>query len=349
MAADISRVLKTYEGVISVNNDLQKGKREAHIELRESGRALGLTTSSLGLQIRHALAGFEAQKMQGEDEEIKVRVLLPQESRHDMEDLLKMRILTPSGARVPLEEVGKITFSRGYASLSRLDGKRAASVTAEVDEGVANVSQIVAQLSSYFTNIEQTHPGITITLEGREKEARDSMASLSVGFPVALVLIYGIIAVLFKSYTQPLIIMIAIPYSIGGSILGHILMGYPLTMLSMIGMVALAGIVVNDSLILVDFINRLRCKGNSVYEAVIMGSKARLRAILLTTITTALGLTPLMFEESFQAQFLIPLAISIVFGLCLATVLTLVLVPALYLVLEDFKALGRKLWKTGDL
>jgi multidrug efflux pump subunit AcrB len=200
----------------------------------------------------------------------------------------------------------------------------------------------VAELGDF----EERFPGAVLSFEGDRKETAESMGSLAVGFPIALLMIFAIIAVLFRSYTQPLIVMTAIPFSLVGAVLGHLVMGSPFTVLSMIGGVALAGIVVNDSLILVDFINRACREGKPVLEAAIEGSKARVRAILLTSVTTIAGLGPLLFERSFQAKFLIPMAVSIVFGLAFATILILLLIPTIYLLLEDAKAAVR--WLFGS-
>ncbi|MCA9322882.1 MAG: efflux RND transporter permease subunit, partial [Planctomycetes bacterium] len=276
------------------------------------------------------------------DEEVRVRVLLPEESRRTVGDLARLRIVTPSGRRVPLEEVAELRTARGYSTLARVDGKRVFTVTAEVDQSRANVREITDAINAEIDqDFAAAHPGVSVTFEGRKKELNDSLGSLLVGFPVALFLIYSIIAILFRSYFQPLVVMAAIPYSILGAIVGHLITGYPFTLLSLIGGVALAGIVVNDSLILVDFVNRLRREGKSVQEALVEGGKGRLRPIILTSITTISGLAPLMLERSFQAQFLIPMAVSIVYGLAFATVLTLYLLPVLYLILEDIVRLIR--------
>jgi len=333
--------LAAFDGVYEMEDDLTEGKLEVRLELLESARSLGLSTRDLALQIRHALYGFEAQDLQGEDEEITVRAILPLAARREIADLGRLRIATPSGDRVPLEEVASFTTTRGYAALARVDGKRAITITAEVDEDRANSAEITRKLTEQIEDIGERFPGATVTFEGRKKETAESIGSLKVGFPVALLLIYSLIAVLFRSYFQPLIVMAAIPYALVGAILGHLIMGYPFTILSMIGGVALAGIVVNDSLILVDFINRRRRRGMPVFEAVIAGGRARLRAILLTSITTIFGIGPLMLERSFQAQFLIPMAISIVFGLAFATILTLVLLPTIYLAFEDLRGVSR--------
>ena len=348
-AADrVKSMLLEYEGVTELEKDLSEGKLEARVTLRDSARPLGLTTQALASQLRHALFGFEAQELQEEDDEMKVRVLLPEAARRELSDLGRLRIKTPSGARVPLDEVCDIHTERGYANLRRVDGKRAVTVRAEVDETIGNVQTITTSMAGRLRDIDEEFPGTSVTFEGQQKETRESFGSLAIGFPVALFAIYALIAILFRSYAQPLIVMAVIPFSLVGAVLGHMLMGFPFTLLSMIGAVALAGIVVNDSLILVDKVNRNRRDGMPLTEAVVQGATSRLRAIILTTITTAAGLFPLMLERSFQAQFLIPMAISIVFGLLFATVVTLLVLPTLYLLFEDVRSAFRWL-RTGSV
>jgi multidrug efflux pump subunit AcrB len=236
-------------------------------------------------------------------------------------------------------------MQRGYASLSRVDGKRSATIKAEVDERLANVNDVTEAVRRDLADLGERFPGASLSYEGRRKETSESMGSLQFLFPLALLFIYSIIAVLFRSYLQPFLVMAAIPFALGGAIVGHAVMGFPFTILSMIGAVALAGIVVNDGLILVDLANRNRREGMGTIDAVIAGACGRMRAILLTSITTCAGLAPLMLETSFQAQFLIPMAVSIVFGLAFATLIVLGVVPLLYVVLEDLRGLLR--WCLG--
>jgi multidrug efflux pump subunit AcrB len=343
-AAYVRSEVGTYPGITELDDDLKQGKQELQLRMKDSAYALGLSTRTLALQVRHALFGFEAQKIQEETEELKIRVLLPEGSRHNIASLARLRIATPNGARVPLQEVADLAISRGYATLSRVDGKRAVTVRAQVDETIGNVSQITSELEKRLADIGARFAGISVSFEGQRKETRESLGSLAIGFPAALLLIYMILAVLFHSYTQPIIIMMAIPYSLIGVIIGHWMLDYPLTLMSLIGCVALSGVVVNDSLVLVDFINRLRGRGTVIFDAVIIASRGRLRAILLTSITTVFGLLPLMFQKSLQAKFLIPMAIALVFGLSFSTILTLFVIPALYLMLDDFHRVMRWLW-----
>ncbi|MFT7618132.1 MAG: HAE1 family hydrophobic/amphiphilic exporter-1 [Planctomycetota bacterium] len=331
----IQSTVSSYEGVEELEDDLNLGKLEVQLSLRDDARELGLTTQDIASQVRFALFGFEIQELQGENEEVKVRVLLPEDSRRTIGDLASLRIETPSRGRVPLQEVAHMKTARSFATLARVDGKRAFTFQAQVDATRGNTSKINSGLEKDFANISRQFPGVSLTFEGNKKQTAESLGSLKIGFVVALLLIYIIIAILFRSYSQPFIVMLAIPYAFIGAIVGHWITGYPFTILSMIGGVALTGIVVNDSLILVDFINRERRRGVAAFEAVIHGGRRRLRAIILTSITTVAGLGPLMLETSFQAQFLIPMAVSIVYGLIFATALTLLVLPATYCVFED--------------
>jgi len=337
--------IAAYKGVTEINDDLAEGKLELRYRLLPSAHTLGLTTRDIAQQVRHALFGFEVQDLQEEDEEVTVRVLLPESERKSIDDLGRLRVATPGGARVPLGEVAGLETARGFASLSRVDAKRAFTVQATVDPDQANAGELTARLGEDLADLSRRFPGVTWSFEGQKAESAESFSGVFTGFQFALLGIYAIVAIVFRSYFQPLLVMAAIPISLLGVMYGHLLMGKNISLLSTIGAVALAGIVVNDSLILVDLINRKRRAGMPLVPAVREGAKRRLRAILLTSITTIAGLSPLMFERSFQAQFLIPMAISIVFGLAFATVLTLILVPTLYLVLEDVGSALRGGWR----
>jgi len=347
LAAGIDHVrekLENYVGVFEIYDDLELGKLEARLELEEHARLQGLTTRDVAIQVRHALFGFEVQDLQIGNEEVTVRAFLPPDARSELADLGALRIALQNGGRMPLEEAVSFTMDRGYAALSRVDGKRAATIRAEVNEEVANVSDVNNALVKELATISEDVPGVTISFEGARKQTRESVGSLQYLFPIALLLIFCIIAIIFRSYIQPILVMTSIPFAMGGAIAGHALLGYPFTILSMIGGVALAGIVVNDGLILVDLANRLRRGGMPLTEAVVQAARGRMRAILLTSITTCVGLAPLMLEKSFQAQFLIPMAVAIVFGLAFATFIILLLLPLFYLILEDLRGSARWLW-----
>jgi multidrug efflux pump subunit AcrB len=271
-------------------------------------------------------------------------VRFPRGCRENVYDLEQMWVACPNGKLVPLREVARLKEGTGYTTIRRSDERRAITVRADVDQKVNSPEAVLAILHPWFRQFEREHPGLTLTPKGREREMNKSLSSLRVGFTVALVLIYITLAWLFSSYIQPLIVMLSIPLSLVGVVVGHWIMGYPLTILSMIGTVALAGIAVNDALILVSFANGRRKEGVPVFESVIQAGRRRLRPVLLTTMTTCLGLAPLMFESSFQARFLIPMAVAIVFGLLSCTFLTLVIIPCTYMVAEDCKWLLRRIW-----
>ncbi len=247
-----------------------------------------------------------------------------------------MRIRTTDGQEIPIEEVADIVSGRSYSVVNRVDRRRTISVISDLDETIANASVIVADLDSNFLpGLVERYPGLIYALEGQEKRTRESLDSIKSGYFLAMMGIFLLLASQFRSYMQPLIIMMAIPFGLIGAILGHLILGLEFTIVSIFGIVALSGIVVNDSLILIDFINRAVRSGMDVDKAVIESGRARFRPVLLTSVTTIAGLFPLLLERSFQAQFLVPMAVSLCFGLLVATVLTLLYVPALYLIVND--------------
>jgi multidrug efflux pump subunit AcrB len=350
VAASIKERLSRFDGVFDIVDDSDAGQREVKIELFDSGRALDLSTQSLATQVRSAFYGFEARKVQRGREDVKIMVRYPQEYRRRIYDIESMRLATPAGGMVPFTEVARLTEGTGYASINRKNQKRAVTITADVDPAATNADQVMAELSRGFPAMIREYPGVALEFGGQKLETRKSFGSLKQNFLTALLLIYVILAALFRSYVQPLIVMAVIPFGMIGAVAGHYVMGYPLTILSLIGIVALSGIVVNDSMILVTFINRHVAKGMPRVEAVVAAGKSRLRPILLTSATTVLGVAPLLAEESFQARFLIPMGISIAAGLLFATVLTLVAIPSLYLIMFDFKAIFRRTgsWLLGQ-
>jgi len=299
--------------------------------------------------VRQGLYGAEAQRVQRGRDEVKVMVRYPEGERRRLEVLEDMRIRTPAGAAVPLTSVAAMRWDVGLPSITRVDRERAIDIIIQVSKiKGGNPGEILGKLQDgYLGELEAKHPGVHWALTTTSKDQADSYRELGVGFIVALFVMYALMAVAFKSYLQPAIIMTAIPFGIVGAIGGHLLLGFELTMLSAFGIVALAGVVVNDSLVLIDAVNGLIKEGVPVREALIRGGRMRFRAILLTTLTTFFGLTPLMLETSIQAQFLIPMGVSLAFGVAFATTITLVLIPALYLVLEDIRRAGD--WVHGNL
>ena len=337
----VKQRLTRFEGVYDIADDFEAGRREVQIELLDSARALSLTTQDLATQVRAAFYGLEARKINRDREDVKIMVRYPLEARRHVYDIESMWITTPGGRLVPFSEVAQIREGRSYAVINRLDQKRTVTITADVDEALGNARMIGTALAGEFGELRGDRE-VTMRFGGQRREFAKSFGSLRQDFSVAMLLIFAILAGLFRSYIQPLIVMTAIPFGLIGAVVGHYVMGYPLTILSLIGLVALTGIVVNDSLILVSFINRQVAKGMGVFEAVISGGKARLRPIILTSITTIAGLAPLMAERSFQARFLIPMGISIAFGLAFATVLNLVVVPALYVIVADLRSMASR-------
>ncbi|MBW2605817.1 MAG: efflux RND transporter permease subunit, partial [Deltaproteobacteria bacterium] len=256
--------------------------------------------------------------------------------RRTLGTIEEMRIRTPKGDEVPFSEVADIVYGRGYSVINRIDRHRQITVVSDLDENVANAEQIIEDLSNNFMpGLVKRYPGIRYGFEGQKKRSNESVSSLFSGFGIAILGIYLLLATQLRSYVQPIVILVALPFGMVGAVLGHLVMGLSLTLLSLFGIVALSGIVVNDSIILLDFINRAIRNGTPIIEAVEQSGKARFRAVVLTSITTIAGLFPLLLERSFQAQFLIPMAVSITFGLMVATVLTLLFVPTLYLIVNE--------------
>jgi multidrug efflux pump subunit AcrB len=256
----------------------------------------------------------------------------------------EMRIRTREGDEVPLDEVARIDHGHAYSTVQRVDRKRVITVSSDLDQNVANAAEIVADLKANFLpELARRYPGVSFSMEGEEKRRVESMESLWRGYILALMGMYLLLATQFRSYIQPVAIMLAIPFGLVGAVIGHLLLGLDITLMSLFGIVALSGIVVNDSLILIDFINRAIRDGTPVDEAVEASGKARFRPVILTSLTTIAGLMPLLLERSFQAQFLIPMAVSICFGLLVATGLTLLLVPALYLIIKDMAGFAARL------
>ncbi len=338
----IKVALSDFAGVSDITDSYQEGKRELKLSLKPEARALGITPEILANQVRSAFYGAEALRLQRERNELRVMVRYPLDGRRSLADVNAMRIRTPSGGEIPFAQAAEVVDGRGFSFINRRDRTRVVNIYAKANLKKANPAEIITQLrSDLLPQLQADYPGLTFDLEGQEKERRDSMVSLKNGYIVALVLIFALLAIPFKSYSQPLLVMTAIPFGIIGAVLGHLIMGFNMSLLSGMGVVALAGVVVNDSLILIDFINRYRLGGASLDEAILEGGQRRFRPIVLTTLTTFFALVPMLTETSVQANFLIPMAISLAFGVLFATLITLLLIPAFYRILEDIRmALG---------
>lgn len=347
-AARLEDELATYPGVLDISNDFRPGKMEVQLTLKPAGRVLGVTLADLARQVNQGFYGAEALRLQRGRDDVKVMIRYPEAERRSLGDLDNIRIRTPNGGEVPFGEVATATLRRGFSVIKRTDRQRALSVTADVDSTKANAEKILADLEANFLpRLLADYENMRYSFEGQHKETQRSVGSLFRGFIIAMLLVYTILAVIFRSYAQPLVVMSVIPFGFIGAVVGHLIMGHGLSLISLFGLVALSGVLVNDSLVLVDFINRARREGVPLFEAVLAGGQKRFRAIILTSVTTVAGLSPILFEKSVQAQFLIPMAISMSFGLMGATVLVLVLVPALYLLLHDVQSIWRWL-RTGS-
>ncbi len=342
-AADLEDELAEYAGIYDIRNSADTGGAEIRLKIKPEAEALGLTMSSLGRQVRQAFYGEEAQRIQRGKDELKVMVRYPRSERRSIADLENMRIRTPNGDEVPFSAVADMSFGIGYSSISRLNRSRTVTVSADIDTEIVESAEIVKTISEEFIpELLARHPGVSYGLEGASQEQVNLIRNLSIASLAALFLIYALIAIPLHSYSQPLIIMSVIPFGMIGAVIGHVIMGRSVSMFSLFGLVALAGVVVNDSLIMIDFINKAREKGMELKQAVIESGTKRFRAIILTSITTAAGLMPIMLEGSLQAQSVIPMAISLSFGIVFATVITLFLIPSLYMLQLDFFARMRQ-------
>ena len=348
-ADDIKQRLAEYTGIFEVTDSFRAGKEELKLGITPAAETLGLTLQDLGRQVRQAFYGEEAQRIQRGRDDIRVMVRYPRDDRRSVGDLENMRIRTPDGAEVPFSQVAVVEPGRGFATIRRVDRNRAINVTASVDASVTSAGAVIADLESrILPEVLATHPGVFYTFEGMMAEQQESIGGLQQGFVLAMLMIFALLAVPLKSYVQPLIIMSAIPFGLIGAIWGHLFMGLDVTMMSMFGLVALSGVVVNDSLIMVDFINRKRDQYGELGAAVREAGVSRFRPILLTSLTTFFGLAPLMADRSFGAAFLVPMAVSLAFGVIFATVITLILVPTAYVILEDVRRTTRWLLGRGD-
>ncbi len=328
-ALDLAELFADFAGTYAINDDTPFGREQLIYSLRPEGLALGLTTESVGAQLRDAFDGRLAQIFQDGLEEVEVRVRLPDWERHHTETLDRLSIRLPSGALAPLDSVVEIQSRQGFETLRHADTRLAIHVSSEVDRSISNAARIRAALEDGpLDELAQRH-GVDYSFEGRAADQAETFADMRMGLLLALGLMYLTLAWVFASWGWPLIVMAIIPFGILGAFLGHWLMGVELTILSMFGLFGLTGIVVNNSIILVSFYQSLRDQGLALRDAIIEASCQRLRAVILTSATTIAGLTPLLFERSLQAQFLIPMAISIVFGLGVATLLVLLVIPAL--------------------
>ncbi|MBU2963902.1 efflux RND transporter permease subunit [Amphritea sp. 2_MG-2023] len=331
--------LRQYNGVSNVDDDLPFGKSQLIYELTPAGKTAGLTLSSVGRQLRSSFDGQLVQIFNRGEDEIEVRVVLPDSERDRFSALENLPIILPNGGSAPLANVVKFSDKQGLDRLQRIDGQLAIKITTDLDEAIANANEIIADLQAGKLQQITSAFGVEASFEGRNKNQRETLADMQMGLLIALLLIFIILSWVFSSYSWPFAVMLAIPLGLTGAIAGHLLTGQSLTILSLFGCFGLSGIVINDSIVLITFYQKLRNTGMDVHKAIVEAACQRLRAVLLTSLTTIAGLTPILFETSLQAQFLIPMATSLVFGLAFGTVLILLVVPALLITLENGKAM----------
>lgn len=323
--------LAQFAGVYDIADDNQPGKWEFQFAVRDDAVATGLTETDLGETVRSAYYGAEAMRLQRGRHEVKLMVRYPEVERTSLVNFRELRVQDAAGVQRPIDEVAEVTLTRGFSEINRLDQRRSITITADVDEATANASLITSQLQDdFFPQLLPQYPQVSVKWQGQREQSQESVGSLQVGFGVALLAMFVLLVLQFKSYAQPLLILIVIPFGMIGAVWGHALLGLPLTLFSMFGLVALAGVVVNDSIVLIDFINQRLRDGMSSLDALVESGCRRFRPIVLTSMTTIAGLGPLLTERSFQAQLLIPMAASLAFGLLLATVQVLVLIPVFY-------------------
>ena len=350
--AEVAAALEFYPNVSDIDDGYSPGKKQLDFKIRPEARSLGLRAEDIARQLRHAYYGAEALRQQRGRNEVKVMVRLPKDERVSEHHLETMILQTPAGNEIPLLEAVDIRRGRAYTSIDRRNGRRVITVSADVRPR-SQTDRVMASLTQeILPMLQDKYQGLTYSFEGRQADRRESMQSLMMGLMFALLVIYAMLAIPFNSFIQPFIIMLSIPFGIVGAVIGHMIMGYSLSVMSTFGVVALSGVVINDSLVLIDFANRQRRVGETCHDAIHHAGIHRFRPILLTTLTTFGGLAPMIFETSRQARFLIPMALSLGFGILFATVITLILVPCFYLVVEDLRnAIGgadpQVLYKSG--
>jgi multidrug efflux pump subunit AcrB len=334
-AAELREQLATYRGVTDIADSFRAGKQEVRLSLREEARPLGLTQRDLARQVRQAFYGEEIQRVQRGRDDVKVMVRYPETERRSLGSLEEMRIRTGEGIEVPFDAVAEASLGRGFATIRRTDRERVVSVTANIDRAITTPETVIADMKRAIPTILIDYPGVSYQLDGEQREQSIALAGLIRGTIIALLLIYALLAVPLRSYLQPLVIMSVIPFGAVGAILGHLIMGWDVVFFSVLGIVALSGVVVNASLVLVHYINGQREEGRALVDCVREAGVVRFRPIVLTSLTTFIGLVPLMFEGDVAAAPLIPMAIALGYGVLCAAVVTLFLVPCGYLILED--------------
>ncbi len=344
ISAKVRQRLAQYPALYDIKDTLEDGKAEMIFSIKPEAELLGLSAEDLGRQVRDAFFGAEVQRLQRGSDDVRVVVRYPKEERRSLASLDALLISNAQGVNIPIGNVTDIQMGQSSATIHRKDRQRLIEVTADADKTKIDSNLIKAELDVFLNELTQQYSSVRYSFGGEMKEQKETFSSLFYGVIFMLFAIYALLAIPLRSYAQPLIVMLVIPFSIIGALLGHIILGMTLSVMSIMGMLALAGVVVNDSLILVDWINRRLKEGISIEEATRVAGVARFRAILLTSLTTFFGLTPLLLEQSTQAQFLIPMAASLGFGILYATFLSLLLIPVAYLILADIKRFFSRIW-----
>ncbi len=347
-AEEIKQALANYDGVIDISSSNREGNRELKLDIKPGAEALGLRLEDVARQARQGFYGDEVQRLQRGRDEVKVFVRYPEDERESITNLLQMKIRTQDGAEVPFDSVATAEWGRSYASIQRSERQRSVKITADIDKtSEANANEVVASLTApdgALTELMQNHPGLSYSFEGEQKDQNESIGEMKNKALLALLMMYVLMAIPLRSYFQPMIVMSVIPFGLVGAVFGHLIMGFNFSIMSMCGIVALAGVVVNDSLVLVEYVNRFRAAGHTLVEAAWEAGATRFRPILLTSMTTFAGLTPMLLETDIQARFLIPMAVSLAFGILFATAITLILIPAIYLIQNDVNVIIARLF-----
>ena len=339
-ASELANVLGQVGGVYEVEDGFSDGKPQLDVRARAGATSAGIDPALLGRQLRASFYGVEALRQQRGRNEVRVMVRRPREERTSEADIEQTLIQAPDGSELPLGRAAEVIRGRAYTSIQRADGRRVLNVTAEVDPLQIRAAEVLRSLrEDELPRLKRRFPGLSYSFEGERRAQSESLDVLLRGFVMAMVLIFALLAIPFRSYVQPLIVMTAIPFGMVGALMGHMALGYGLDIMSLMGIVALSGVVVNDSLVLIDAANQRRWRGASPFEAILSAGVRRFRPIVLTSLTTFFGLAPMIFERSAEARFLVPMALSLGFGILFATLIVLLLVPALYLVIEDLVSL----------
>ncbi len=337
-AARVAAALANYDGVFDVDDGFKVGKPQLDLVLKPAAKGLGLTERALAAQVRGAFFGAEASRQQRGRDELRVYVRLPREERDSVHAIENLLIRTPGGGEIPLHQAAYVRPGRSFTEILRVDGRRTVTVTADIDPTVTTGNDIRAALArTILPEVVADTPGLAFNFSGEQEAQAEAVGSLMGSLVVAMLAMYALMAVAFRSYLQPLVVLSAVPFGMFGAVVGHLIMGYDLSFLSIFGLVALSGVVVNDSLVLIDAVNQLRSEGRSVLDAVVGGVTRRVRPVILTSLTTFFGLMPIILERSNQAQWLVPMALSLGFGVLFVTGIALVLVPCTYMMVDDLK------------